>query len=166
MPIAGLGPLTPSLGVSGPGDLLGPGEHAMRRSRKPLSVVRRIEGSNPSPSAFRTSDAGLRHASGVRFSPLASGEVHCFRCAVANHWRTGRKPRRRVRTPGAARGALAVERRKAPEGVRPLEIGVEKRSRLFLVARHQVAVAVVRDRDRRMAHVRGQRACVYARGDH
>jgi hypothetical protein len=24
----------------------------MRRSRKPLSVVRRIEGSNPSPSAF------------------------------------------------------------------------------------------------------------------
>jgi hypothetical protein len=25
----------------------------MRRSRKPLSVVRRIEGSNPSPSAFQ-----------------------------------------------------------------------------------------------------------------
>jgi hypothetical protein len=38
----------------------------MRRSRKPLSVVRRIEGSNPSPSAPRPeSDAGDRVA-GVR----------------------------------------------------------------------------------------------------
>jgi hypothetical protein len=36
----------------------------MRRSRKPLSVVRRIEGSNPSPSASQAGLSGIARESG------------------------------------------------------------------------------------------------------
>src|SRR6516225_5923356 len=59
----------------------------MRRSRKPLSVVRRIEGSNPSPSAqlprmqllerdspvLSEYSTGLRTSAGHRSAPLDSG---------------------------------------------------------------------------------------------
>jgi len=44
----------------------------MRRSRKPLSVVRRIEGSNPSPSASR-----LANPHGPSGPGLAGGPVSC-----------------------------------------------------------------------------------------
>ena len=57
----------------------------MRRSRKPLSVVRRIEGSNPSPSAFfrRPCWLGVHgdHHSLVRGSPRKSRDFGA-------HWRT------------------------------------------------------------------------------
>src|SRR3954471_12388184 len=43
----------------------------MRRSRKPLSVVRRIEGSNPSPSAFRAETGSRKPALGSSLSDRA-----------------------------------------------------------------------------------------------
>src|SRR6476661_2419264 len=59
----------------------------MRRSRKPLSVVRRIEGSNPSPSAWTSRNLSVsrgfglscgppqtvRHSVGIRLKPLRTG---------------------------------------------------------------------------------------------
>src|SRR5207302_714530 len=52
----------------------------MRRSRKPLSVVRRIEGSNPSPSALPAEvDAGKRE--GIRLAAPAHTKQSHVRCA-------------------------------------------------------------------------------------
>ena len=49
---------------------------------------------------------------------------------------------------------------------RALEVSVEQGGGLLLVARHQVAVAVERDRDVGVPHVRRERLRVDARGDH
>jgi hypothetical protein len=48
----------------------------------------------------------------------------------------------------------------------PSEVGVEELGGLSLVARDQVAVAVERDRDGRVPHVRGESLRVHARRDH
>jgi hypothetical protein len=71
----------------------------MRRSRKPLSVVRRIEGSNPSPSAFQ---AGLHRnpasAAGAHSRLTAAPnpiDAHgCLRKSTGfvRHWRTTGAP--------------------------------------------------------------------------
>src|SRR6266508_1370410 len=105
----------------------------MRRSRKPLSVVRRIEGSNPSPSAFWLNhaaslalDAANRQSMEVRESPLfwvLTGE----RLANGTVRRGGVWPTRRP---------LAVgDRREPGSGVRALEVCVEERRSLVRVPR-------------------------------
>src|ERR1043165_7453638 len=45
----------------------------MRRSRKPLSVVRRIEGSNPSPSASRAGSDACKRVRGARDGVASQG---------------------------------------------------------------------------------------------
>src|SRR5436305_13422658 len=63
----------------------------MRRSRKPLCVVRRTEGSNPSPSALRTKSgivAGKVPAVGdVLASPYVSAPVHTLYTSGARRGR-------------------------------------------------------------------------------
>jgi hypothetical protein len=55
----------------------------MRRSRKPLSVVRRIEGSNPQFIRL------CGRPEGAVLSPPKSTKVRWFRCSLANNWRIG-----------------------------------------------------------------------------
>lgn len=77
---------------------------------------------------------------------------------------------RRAPTAGSTGARRAARSGEAEDGSacrsRLLQVRVEQRCGLVCVARHQVAGAVLRDRDRRVAEVRCERFGVHARSDH
>ena len=96
----------------------------LRRSRKSLGVARRLEGSNPSPSA---QPGGAPHKGApllalrrfrrpqrpVRGSPRASAQIHWLECSLANDWRTNAaRIRSRDRAPIGADTELHGRRRR------------------------------------------------------
>src|SRR5215216_316858 len=62
-------------------------------------------------------------------------------------------------------GLSAASRLWSGGAVLPVQVAVEHAGRLGLVAGHEVAVAVERDRDRAVAHVAAERLGVDAGGD-
>src|SRR5574338_1150732 len=112
----------------------------MRRSRKPLSVVRRIEGSNPSPSAFTLGSRVVERESGAKRPVESSGPVRSSPVRGAADCRTtvaraeAGQPVRRIARPASALLAGCAG-----------EIGVDEGDGLVLVAGHEVPVAVERD---------------------
>jgi hypothetical protein len=101
----------------------------MRRSRKPFRAVSSDEGSNPSPSAAQAKNRITR-----RFTDLQAliTAVHDQRLEV-----------RKV-----SRDCTSLARKWPAVGLdRPGQVVVQQPRGLGLVAGHQVAVAVQRDRD-------------------
>jgi len=114
----------PSFSASGPAGVLhseGWQSGRMRRSRKPLSVVRRIEGSNPSPSAQPSGSSSRSRFGGSAYGLLdrraQSMEVRGRlqqSTGFTRHWRTTGAPGRgrafSGRAPRGRSGATAPHR--------------------------------------------------------
>ena len=70
------------------------------------------------------------------------------------------------KTPSGRFSDASIELSEPCVGIGAREVGVQKISCLLLVPRHQMPVAVVGDRDRRVSKVGGERLGIDSRGDH
>jgi DNA-binding XRE family transcriptional regulator len=61
---------------------------------------------------------------------------------------------------------IRIANRADTRATRALEVSVEQRSRHLLVPRHEMSVTVIRDRHRRMPHVRAKSLCIHTGRDH